>query len=200
MATIATVRARAKALAAQHRADPRALAGLALKAAPKDEQLAFEPFRASKKSVLTLTPSEVESLLAHLHDWVSTDCFACFVSGVAWREGVLTDRTIHSWSKSDNLWVRRAALVSTVPLNCKARGATSPQGEATRTLAVCASLVIDREDMIVKALSWALRELVGKDNRALRAFLNTYDDRLAARVKREVSNKLVSGLKNPRKP
>lgn len=199
MAAIATVRARAKALATQHKADPRALATLALKTAPKDEQLAFELFRASKKAVLTLTPREVESLLAHLHDWASTDCFACFVSGVAWREGLLTDKTIHAWAKSNNLWTRRAALVSTIPLNCKARGATSANGEAKKTLAICATLVSDREDMIVKALSWALRELINKDNAALNAFLTTHNDRLPARAKREVSNKLTTGLKNPRK-
>jgi 3-methyladenine DNA glycosylase AlkD len=55
----------------------------------------------------------------------------------------------------------------------------------------------DHEDMVVKALSWALRELVPHDPEAVRAFLADYDPVLAARVKREVSNKLETGLKNP---
>jgi 3-methyladenine DNA glycosylase AlkD len=51
--------------------------------------------------------------------------------------------------------------------------------------------------MVVKALSWALRELVQHDPNAVQQFLDGYDDLLAARVKREVRNKLKTGLKNP---
>jgi 3-methyladenine DNA glycosylase AlkD len=57
--------------------------------------------------------------------------------------------------------------------------------------------VDDRDDMVVKAMSWALRELVAHDPDAVRAFLSAHDDVLAARVKREVTNKLETGLKNP---
>jgi 3-methyladenine DNA glycosylase AlkD len=53
--------------------------------------------------------------------------------------------------------------------------------------------------MVVKALSWALRELVVHDPDAVRAFLSEHEDVLAARVKREVRNKLTTGLKNPRR-
>jgi 3-methyladenine DNA glycosylase AlkD len=52
--------------------------------------------------------------------------------------------------------------------------------------------------MVVRAMSWALRELVVHDPEAVRGFLAENDDLLAARVKREVTNKLETGLKNPR--
>ena len=58
-------------------------------------------------------------------------------------------------------------------------------------------LVDDADDMVVKALSWALRELVIHDHRAVRNFLTKYDQVLASRIKREVTNKLETGLKNP---
>jgi 3-methyladenine DNA glycosylase AlkD len=51
--------------------------------------------------------------------------------------------------------------------------------------------------MVAKAMSWALRELVVHDPRAVREFLARHDETLAARVKREVTNKLTTGLKNP---
>jgi 3-methyladenine DNA glycosylase AlkD len=70
-------------------------------------------------------------------------------------------------------------------------------GDVPRTLAVCRLLVDDQDDMVVKALSWALRELVVHDPEAVRAFLSEYEDVLAARIKREVRNKLTTGLKNP---
>lgn len=198
MSALAPIRARAVALAKRHRADPRELAAIALRTAEKDEQLAFEVFRASKAAVLTLRPGEIESLLEFLHDWNSTDCFGSFVSGVAWREGVLADAKIHSWARSRTRWTRRAALVSTVPLNQNARGSTAPKGEAAKTLAVCEMLVDDRDDMVVKAMSWALRVLAGKDRRAVVEFVSRHEGRLAPRVQRETRNKLTTGLKNPK--
>jgi 3-methyladenine DNA glycosylase AlkD len=53
--------------------------------------------------------------------------------------------------------------------------------------------------MVVKAMSWALRE-VGRQNPAAAAgFVDAHADVLAPRVLREVRNKLQTGLKNPRK-
>jgi 3-methyladenine DNA glycosylase AlkD len=52
--------------------------------------------------------------------------------------------------------------------------------------------------MVVKAMSWALRELSRRDPDTVRDFLDEHDNILAARVKREVANKLETGLKNPK--
>jgi 3-methyladenine DNA glycosylase AlkD len=81
-------------------------------------------------------------------------------------------------------------------LNNKARGG---RGDATRTLAICNLVVDDREDMVVKALSWSLRELAKRDRRSVKEFLDEKHPRLSRRVLREVTNKLNTGLKNPRK-
>lgn len=123
------------------------------------------------------------------------DMFGCYLAGPAWREHQLSERLIHSWARSKDRWWRRAALVSTVPLNNKARGGT---GDTRRTLEVCDLLIDDRDDMVVKAVSWALRELAKSDPDAVREFLNRNRGHLAARVIREVDNKLSTGLKNPR--
>jgi 3-methyladenine DNA glycosylase AlkD len=101
---------------------------------------------------------------------------------------------VHAWTRSADRWQRRLALVCTVALNVRARGG---QGDAERTLGVCRRLVGDRDDMVVKALSWALRALVYWDREAVRLFLAQHDARLAARVTREVGNKLRTGVKNP---
>jgi 3-methyladenine DNA glycosylase AlkD len=50
--------------------------------------------------------------------------------------------------------------------------------------------------MVVKALSWALRQLVVWDPDAVREFLEVHDEALAARVKREVRTKLDTGRKH----
>lgn len=62
---------------------------------------------------------------------------------------------------------------------------------------VCEMLVNDRDDMVVKALSWALRELSKRDPGSVRKFLREQEEVLAPRVVREVNSKLKTGLKNP---
>jgi 3-methyladenine DNA glycosylase AlkD len=52
--------------------------------------------------------------------------------------------------------------------------------------------------MVVKALSWALREVAKKHPKEARAFLTSHKNTLAARVLKEVNNKLSTGLKTPR--
>jgi 3-methyladenine DNA glycosylase AlkD len=81
-----------------------------------------------------------------------------------------------------------------VPLNTKARGGS---GDAIRTLKICETLIADRDDMVVKAMSWALRALATRDPKTVRTFLRTHGTALAPRVIREVNNKLNTGLKNP---
>ena len=83
-----------------------------------------------------------------------------------------------------------------MPLNNRARGGS---GDTDRTLAVASMLVADRDDMVVKALSWALRELSKRDAAAVQAFLAANAAGLAPRVIREVTNKLEAGVKTPRR-
>jgi len=83
-----------------------------------------------------------------------------------------------------------------VALNLPSRGGS---GDTGRTLLVCKPLVADHDDMVVKGMSWALRSLGTVDPARVRAFLAEHGDELHARVSREVGNKLVTGLKSPRK-
>ena len=56
----------------------------------------------------------------------------------------------------------------------------------------------DHDDMVVKGMSWALRSLATVDPAAARAFLTEHEE-LHPRAVREVRNKLVTGLKVPKK-
>ena len=49
--------------------------------------------------------------------------------------------------------------------------------------------------MVVKAMSWALRDLSLTDKTAVRGFLRQHRDVLAPRVLREVEKKLTTGKK-----
>ena len=63
---------------------------------------------------------------------------------------------------------------------------------------VCDLHVSDKDDMVVKTLSLALRSLAGHDPKTVDDFLSRNDSVLAARVRREVRNKLETGYKNPK--
>jgi 3-methyladenine DNA glycosylase AlkD len=144
-----------------------------------------------------VTARDLEWLGLGLDSWAAVDTFAVYVAGPAWREGQIPDRVLRAWARSEDRWQRRAALVATVALNAAARGG---RGETERTLALCRLLVRDRDDMVVKAMSWALRELSKRDPAAVRRFVEEQEGTLAARVKREVGHKLSTGLKSPRRP
>ena len=179
------------------RAQPELILALAreLLANYGERWVAYELIQAHKAAFQSLGEAELEEFGRGINSWWTVDAFARTLAGPAWRQGQIADALIHRWAHSPDLWWRRAALVSTVALNVRARGG---YGDLPRTLAVCRLLVADHEDMVVKALSWALRELVAYDPEVVRAFLQEHEAVLAARVKYEVRNKLTTGLKNPK--
>ncbi len=155
--------------------------------------MAYGILDKNKKLLDVLTLTDLEDLWKNLDNWASVDHFTIAVYGVLWGKGVVTDVHIDKLLGSDNFWDRRVAVVSTVALNLKSRGG---KGDTARTISVCERVVDERQDMIQKALSWALRELSKRDKQSVINFMNRYESRLAKRVVREVSHKLDFGTKN----
>jgi len=158
--------------------------------------VAYELVHHHPEALVLLDRDEVERLGVGLDSWGAVDAFGRYIAGPAWQRRQLPDDVVLAWAASPDRWWRRAALVATVPLNLRAAGGT---GDTDRTLLVCDRLVDDRDDMVVKALSWALRELVLRDPDAVQGFLTRHQDRVAARVRREVTTKLATGRKNVRR-
>jgi len=156
----------------------------------------YELIQHHRDASRSLNSRKLKILGEGMDSWAAVDTFASYLSGPAWREHLISDALIARWARSRNRWWRRAAVVSTVSLNNKARGGA---GDAARTLQVCNLIAEDRDDMVVKALSWALRELAKRDAEAVKAFLKDKQTLLSSRVVREVTNKLTTGLKNPTK-
>ena len=161
----------------------------------EERTLAYLLLSRHRAAFATLRVDGIEALGRGMDNWASVDAFATLVAGPAWLAGQLGDSDVERWARSSDRWWRRAALASTVPLNKKRAG--DGTGDARRTLAICDRLAEDRDDMVVKALSWALRSLAERDPVPVRAFLDEHGDALAARVRREVRHKLETGLKQP---
>lgn len=158
--------------------------------------LAYELIANHREAFQHIRAAELEEFGHGINSWWTVDSFARTLSGPVWLKGQVSDDLIHRWTRADDRWWRRAALVSTVALNIRSHGGS---GDVDRTLGVCGLLVADHDDMVVKAMSWALRALVIHAADAVDEFLNDHEGVLAARVKREVRNKLATGLKNPRR-
>lgn len=158
--------------------------------------IGYELIRSHDAAFSLLNGVKVEALGRGIDSWWTVDSFARTISGPAWLHGRIGDGRILRWARAKDRWWRRTAVVSTVALNSPSDGGT---GDAPRTLRICRRLAADRDDMVVKGMSWALRVLAMRDPRSVRGFLKTCEKELAPRVKREVRNKLETGLKNPGK-
>ena len=156
--------------------------------------IACELVYAHKPALASLDIDLVEAFGEGLDSWHSVDIFCIYIAGPCWREGQISDQDIARWAAHESPWWRRSALVATTALTVRTRGG---YGDSDRTLAVARLLVHDRHDLVVKALSWALRELVYWEPDRVEAFLEEFSDTLAPRVRREVRNKLDTGLKDP---
>jgi 3-methyladenine DNA glycosylase AlkD len=176
-----------------------------LKSAPADEVLtlaeaferhagqaakwvAYELIRFHPGAFAGVGEGEIAGCAARCASWYAVDAFGTILAGPMWAKGRIGDVLVDGWSKSPDRWLRRLALVATV----------GAKAHAGRTLPICRRLACDRDDMVEKALSWALRVLSQRDRPAVEAFMVEMETALGARVRREVRHKLATGLKSGR--
>jgi 3-methyladenine DNA glycosylase AlkD len=184
---------RSAELKARPAAEVIALAQALERAAPQEGKwVAYELIRFHSGAFAAVGQAEIEDFAGRIASWYATDAFGTILSGPLWAKGRLPDALFEGWSHSESRWLRRSALVATVGLN-----GVKPRPDVTFEL--CLRLVGDRDDMVEKAVSWALRYLSQKDRAAVEAFWAEHADRFRPRVQREVRHKLATGRKNPRR-
>lgn len=100
----------------------------------------------------------------HCADWSSTDALCSLViSELIRRFPDLISRT-RGWTRSSNLWLRRAAAVSLTPLARRGQ-------HLDESYDVAESLFKYPEDLIHKATGWLLRDAGKTDSKRLEQFL-----------------------------
>lgn len=160
---------------------------------PQEQKwVAYELIRHHPGAFAAIGVAEIEDFAARTTSWYAVDGLGTILTGALWARGQLPDALFDAWSGSENRWLRRSALVATV-----GRNAVRPDPE--HTFALCLRLADDRDDMVEKAVSWALRWLAQKDRAVVDAFWDVEADRFRPRVRREVSHKLSTGRKTPRR-
>ena len=196
--TVPDVRRIARSHARKLRTDPAEAVAVALALVGLKNhdarQVAYEILGAIPSARDGLRVKQLEALSEGNDNWAAVDGFCSALSGPQYSAGVLAPAVLERWARSRDPWMRRAALatVATAFQRASLRG----RSPVTPSVRVCALLVDDRHDHVVKALSWALRNLTSRDRAVVERFVAEHEARLAARVKREVARKLTTGTKN----
>jgi 3-methyladenine DNA glycosylase AlkD len=81
---------------------------------------------------------------------------------------------VETWTTHENMWVRRAALVMTLPWTKSTHPKPEELAQRERILGWAASYTTDKEWFIQKSISWWLRSLSKHDPDRVQAFVAEY--------------------------
>lgn len=139
------------------------------------------PKAVDKQAIFDLYIEELKK--RHINNWDLVDVTCRAVVGEHLREN---REMLYVLAKSDNLWERRTAIISSF--------AYIAQGDPTTSLDLAELLLHDTHDLMHKAVGWTLRE-VGK--RCDRALLTDFLDVHAATMPRTTLRYAIEHLPEP---
>ncbi len=99
--------------------------------------------------------------------------------------------TVETWTTSEAMWTRRAALVITLPWTKQNNPKPQELEVRDRVLGWAAAYVDDQQWFIQKAIAWWLRELSKHDTSRVMAFLDAHGDRLKPFARKEAGKYLA---------
>ena len=99
--------------------------------------------------------------------------------------------TVETWTTSEAMWTRRAALVITLPWTKQNNPKPQELEVRDRVLGWAATYVDDQQWFIQKAIAWWLRELSKHDAPRVIAFLDAHGDRMKPFARKEAAKHLA---------
>jgi len=158
----------------------------------EERALALLLLDSHQRRIADLTWDHFDRWRQGLDSWGTTDG----LGGLVYSPWLAADferreKTLWRLITDKDMWSRRLALVATVPLNRKAATAIPDL-----TFELIDRVKDERDPMITKAVSWALRALVKTHKARVAAYVDANQSQLAALGVREVRNKLRTGLKS----
>ena len=98
---------------------------------------------------------------------------------------------VETWTRSDYMWSRRAALVMTLPWARMNTPKPQEMAARERILGWAASYVTDPDWFIQKAVAWWLRDLSKRAPNTTRAFLDSHGDTMKPFAAKEAGRHLT---------
>jgi 3-methyladenine DNA glycosylase AlkD len=99
--------------------------------------------------------------------------------------------TVETWTQSNHMWTRRAALVMTLPWTKQNHPKPEDLDRRDRILGWAAGYVPDRDWFIQKAIAWWLRELSKHDAPRVEAFLAQHGEAMKPFARKEAGRYLA---------
>ncbi|WP_299791945.1 DNA alkylation repair protein [uncultured Marivita sp.] len=131
----------------------------------------------------------IQSWMPDFDSWAIAD-HAC----IAGQKRLVADPsrldTVETWTTSDHMWTRRAALVITLPWTKQNHPTPDDIAARERILGWATTYLTDPEWFIQKAVAWWLRDLSRHDPDRTRAFLAEHGDRLKTFARKEAARHL----------
>ncbi len=110
-------------------------------------------------------------ILNYINNWDLVDISCYKILGAYIVQNPQEVEILYTFAKSDNLWIQRIAIVSTM--------ATIRSGWLEPTIDIAKLLLNHRHDLIHKATGWLLRELGKKDEALLVNFLQDHSHQMS---------------------
>ena len=148
----------------------------------------FDPMMSAGKILGKVMPSRslwgaILECLKVVDGWALEDLLA----HAAWKS-ILADETlldeVEKWTQHENFWMRRAALVYTLPFAKKGR-------DPERMLSWAAGYAEESEWFIQKAIGWWLRVLSEHNPKRVFQFLEIHNHKLKGVARREATRKIL---------
>lgn len=133
--------------------------------------------------------AEVQRWVPTFDGWAVAD-HAC--STIDRRLSAVPERldVVETWTRHESMWVRRAALVATLPWAKDRHPGPEDLARRDRILGWAALYVLDREWFIQKAIAWWLRTLSRHDPGRVETFLARHGSQMKAFARREAAKYL----------
>jgi 3-methyladenine DNA glycosylase AlkD len=125
--------------------------------------------------------SAIRGWMQAIDNWEVCDQLAMQIAGPCVANNLALVDELLALSTHEDVWFRRCAVASTVALNQKGRS------HAEETFRVLRPVIADREDMVRKAVAWAVREVCKNDERAALRFLTEQAGKMPPSLLREAA-------------
>ncbi|WP_170460625.1 DNA alkylation repair protein [Ruegeria arenilitoris] len=135
----------------------------------------------------------LQSWLPDFDAWAVADHASMAMQKRLWADPSRLDQ-VESWTTSDHMWTRRAALVATLPWTKQNHPKPEDLQRRNRILGWAAGYVPDRDWFIQKAVAWWLRDLSKHDPDRVRAFLAAHGDAMKPFARKEAGKYLKDQL------
>jgi len=99
--------------------------------------------------------------------------------------------TVETWTTSENLWTRRAALVATLPWTKQNNPKPEELACRERILGWVATYALDQKWFIQKSVAWWLRDLSKHDAQRVQVFLAEHGEHLKNFARKEAAKYLA---------